>query len=121
MKSKNIILYEILAVLSLFTIIYFVVVNKASYAFSYDKDSLYEARMNLINSGAKLYGENNLELFNEEDTIYVTVSELVENGFLLADDEDGNVKDPSSDSLLLNDKRIRITNKDGKITTKVLS
>ncbi|MBE6148554.1 MAG: hypothetical protein E7167_03580 [Firmicutes bacterium] len=121
MKSKNIILYEIIAVLSVFTIVYFVAVNKASYAFAYDdKQTLYDNRMKLIDKSAKLYGENNMSLFEDEKTIYVTVSDLVEKSYLLPDDENGNVKDPTSDVKLLNDLRVRITLEDGKIETKIL-
>lgn len=122
MKSKNIILYEIIAVLAVFTIVYFVAANKASYAFAYDDVKvLYDNRINLIEKSAKSYGEHNLDLFEEEDTIYVTVKDLVENGYLLPDDENGNVKDPTSDVKLLNDLRIRVTKTDGNIKIKVLS
>lgn len=121
-KSKNIILYEMLAVLAIFTIIYFVAVTKASYAFAYDNaNSLYENKINLINKMAILYGENNLDLFTEEDTLYITVADLVEKEYLLADDDNGNVKDPTSDVKNLNEIRIRISYKNGEITSKILS
>ena len=121
-KSKNIILYEILAVLVLFTIIYFVAVNKASYAFSYDESSmLYESKISHIDKMALLYGENNPDLFAEDDTIYITVADLVAKEYIVADDDEGNVKDPTSDVKLLNDIKIRITAKDGKVSTKILS
>lgn len=120
-KSKNIILYEIIGILILFTIAYFVAVNKASYAFAYDETSaLYESKINLINKMATLYGENNLTLFEEEDTIYITVANLVEKEYIIADDEAGNVKDPTSDVKNLNELKIRITYKNGEVSTKTL-
>lgn len=122
MKTKNLIVYEIASILLVFTIVYFISVNKVSYAFSYDDvKELQESKVKLINSSAKLYGEINCDLFEESDTIYVTVNDLVANGYLLPDDDKGNVKDPSGDVKLLNDTRIRITNKDGKIDVKILS
>ena len=122
MKTKNLIVYEIASILLVFTIVYFISVNKISYAFSYDDvKELQESKVKLITSSAKLYGEINCDLFEESDTIYVTVNDLVVNGYLLPDDDKGSVKDPSGDVKLLNDTRIRITNKDGKIDVKILS
>ena len=120
-KSKNILLYEMIAILALFTIIYFVAANRVSYAFSDDGlKKLYDNKIALIDKMAKMYGENNQDLFEEDDTLYITVKELAEKGYLLADDEDGNVKDPMSEVKTLNDIKIRITNQNGKIDTKVL-
>ena len=121
MKSKNIMLYEILAVLIVFTIVYFFAANKISYAFDYnDVQVLYDNRISMIKKMAKLYGENNIELFEKDDNIYITVKDLVDKGYILPDDENGNLKDPTSEIKLLNDIRIRISNDNGNIKIKIL-
>ena len=122
LKSKNIILYEILVAIFIFTIIYFIVANHISYSFSYDeKLALYESKINLITSCAEIYAQKNMDLFNEKDTVYITVNDLVESGLIDADDESGNVKDPSSDVKTLNDIKIRISYKNDKISSKILT
>lgn len=120
MKTKNLLLYEAIAIFALFSIIYFVVANKVSYAFAYDESAaLYESKINVISKGAQVYGETNLSLFDEEDTIYITVDELIKNGYIMVD-ETGKIKDPTSDVKYMNDLKVRISLKSGKVTTKVL-
>lgn len=122
LKSKNIILYEIIGLLVLFTIVYFVVVTKVSYAFTYDaSEQSYNQKIFLIEKAGKIYGESHLELFEKNDTAYVNVSELVEMGYFTADDEIGNVKNPLSDVKTLNSVKVRLSYQDGKVNTKVLS
>ena len=121
MKNKNVLLYIAIGIVVLFTAVYFVVANKISYAFAAEEETmLLDGKLNSLSMMAQLYGENNLDLFNEDDTIYVTVNELVEKGYVLADDDKGNVKDPTSDVKVLNELKIRITLKDGEIATKIL-
>lgn len=122
LKSKNLVLYEIIGLLAIFTIIYFVAVNRISYAFTYDAETeLYNQKISLIKKASENYASKNLEMFTEEETIYVTVQDLVDEGFYLADDESGKVQDPTSDVKTLNALKIRLSYKDGKISAKVLT
>ena len=121
MKNKNIFLYVTLAILFVFTIIYFVAINKVSYAFTHNEtQELYNSKINLITKCAILYAEQNPDLFSEKDSIYITVNDLVEYGILQADDENGNVKNPTSEVKVMNELKIRITSKDDKISVKIL-
>jgi hypothetical protein len=120
MKTKNIMLYAIIAVLLVFTIIYFTAVNHISYAFTDDSKALYDNKVQLITDCAEIYAKKNISLFEDKDTIYVTVSELVEKGALEADDEHGNVKDPTSEVKLFNDAKVRITKEKDNFTAKLL-
>ena len=121
MKNKNIFLYLSLAILLIFTIGYFITVNKVSYAFAYNEEQeLYNSKINLITKCALIYGEQNPDLFKEKDSIYITVNDLVEAGLIEADDEDGNVKNPMSDVKVLNDLKIRLTFKNDKVNVKIL-
>ena len=96
-------------ILLVFTIGYFIIVNKISYAFVNDYDaSFYHTQvMNIIEEGAKKYAQDHQEEFTEEEPIkYVTVQELIDNAYLIPDEE-GNIKDPSEDATF-NSRKVRI-------------
>ena len=118
--KKNIILYIIIAILSIYTIGYFIIVNKISYAFTFNEtEELYNSETTLILNSAKLYGSNNLDLFKKQNTIYITVNDLVKSGFLYASD-DGKFHDYVNEEKTLNDLKIKITYQDDKIDAKIL-
>lgn len=122
MNNKNIILYEIIGVLLTFTVIYFLLVNKASYAFVYNEaDVLYNNKMKLIEKSAQLYASQNMDTLKKDETIYVTVNDLVSGGYMIADDKDGNVTNPKSDVKNLNETKIKITYKNEQLETKILN
>lgn len=122
MNNKNIILYEIIGVLLTFTVIYFLLVNKASYAFVYNEaDVLYNNKMKLIEKSAELYASQNMDKLKKDETIYVTVKDLVSGGYMLADDNEGNVNNPKSDVKNLNETKIKITYKNEQLETKILN
>ncbi len=119
--KKNIYLYAFIGVMTLFTIAFFAAAIRSSYAFPTGKENTrYEEKMNIIKKCAETYGEENPDLFKEDENIYITVDELVKLNYLIADNDEGEVKDPSSEVKTLNDIKIRITSKDGKITTKII-
>ena len=78
-------------------------------------------KINLIKSMSDIYAKKNMELFDEKSVIYITVQDLVDNDLIDADNTNGDVKDPTSEVKTLNDLKIRLTNKDGKISSKVLT
>ena len=105
----------------IFTIVFFASAIKSSYAFpTGEENNAYEEKMTIIKKCAEAYGEDNPDLFKETNNIYVTVEDLVQKGYIISDNEEGEVKDPSSDVKTLNDLTIRITNKDGEISTKII-
>lgn len=119
-KIKNWQLYASLIIICVFSIFYFITMNKYSYAFAYDKEK--EQKVNqlmLINKCAEIYAENNSKLFSDKDTIYITVNDLVTGGILPS--EDGKVYEAGSNVKLLNDNKIRITLADDKYTIKLLN
>ena len=112
---------ELLVFLGIFTIAYFVIVNKVSYSFKDDAaEQMYIATLESIENQAVLYGENNKTIFNEKGSAYITVRELVEKGYYFGDDGEGNVEDPRDFENNLNDLKIKIVNKDDKISAEVL-
>ena len=114
-------MYAFIAVMVVFTIVFFSTAFKSSYAFPTGEETdSYDLRIKLICNGAKQYGEENPDLFANTDRISVSVNELVELRYVIPDEEDGTVKDPTSDVKTLNDLRIIIIKKDGEITTSVV-
>lgn len=118
LKDKKIIILAF--ILFLFSIGYFIIVNKISYAFSnnYDLNSLYENTIETIKKCAVKYGENNLELFENEKIIYVKVQDLIDANLLIAN-EDGNINNPLKENVILNSNIIKIKYENGKITAEV--
>lgn len=120
MKSKNIYLYIALSIIVAFTLFYFISVNRISYAFSNDSEvQVYNTVIKLINNSAKLYANNSEGIFEKQKTVYVTVGELIEKGFLMPDN-DNKLYDPRDNTKTLNDLKIRITKNGDEIVTKVL-
>lgn len=119
-KDKKIIVLGV--ILFVFTIFYFVVANKISYAFENNTDlnSAYSSRLEVITTCAVAYGEANKDAFNEDGLLYITVQTLIDNNFLVADN-DGIVENYLNDNESLNDKKIRIKNEDNKISAEVYS
>lgn len=120
MKDKKIIILAI--ILLIFTISYFVIVNKISYAFdnNIDINAVYNLRINTITTCAVAYGDANKDDFNEEGLLYITVQTLVDNKYLITD-ENGIIENYLNESEKLNDKKIRIKNENDKITAEVYS
>ncbi len=115
MKSLNKFGYtkmEVLVVIVLLGIVAFITINSTSYAFAIDTtDSVKEVKA-LIEKQAEEYALDNLDLFKEADTNYILVSELVENGYMMAND-DGIVTSPDNSGKTFNDNKIKLEyNKD---------
>ena len=122
LKSKNTMLYMLFGVLFVFTIFYFATANNISHAFEYDEQQeKYNIKINLIKSMSDVYAKKNTEIFDEDNVVYITVQDLVDSELIDPDNDNGDVKDPTSEVKTLNDLKIRLTNKDGKITSKVLT
>ena len=107
-KLKDIKLLTCLVVLLLFTIGYFLMVNKISYAFdsTVDLSKSHDKKIKVIEECSKKYASINDNLFNEDDTVYIKVSDLVKAD-LLATNREENVVDILNDKIL-NDNVIKI-------------
>lgn len=106
-KDKKII--ALLIILVVFTIGYFIIVNKVSYAFqvnSNEKES-YDALINVIKECSKKYGIDNPSIFNEEKIAYIKVQDLIDNNLLLTN-EDGNIYNPLDKKIIMNSNVIKL-------------
>lgn len=92
-KLKDIKLLSCLAVLLIFTIGYFLMVNKISYAFdnSVDLSNSHDNKIKVIEECSKKYASINDNLFKEDDTIYIKVSDLVKADLLTTNREENVV------------------------------
>ena len=72
-KDKKII--ALIVVMTLFTISYFIIVGKSSYAFRTDNlaTERYNKTIDMIKKCALTYASNNKNLFKEENIVYIKV------------------------------------------------
>lgn len=119
-KIKDIKVIILALILLTFTISYFVIVNKVSYAFEekYDYKEAYNNRLNIIKKCAETYGKENLGSFNSEGILYITVQNLIDNDYLIPNEE-GKIVDITNSQESLNNKKIRIKYADEKITAEI--
>ena len=87
---------EILVVIVLLGIVAFITINHTSYAFAIDKNEAIED-----------YALANTTLFEETNTTYISVDDLIEAGYL-AGNESGVLTDPTDSSKNFNDKKVKL-------------
>ena len=115
--KKNLYLYICIGVLFVFTIGYFITANSISYAFTnpYEEDSyIYKQEMIKIKIAGMTYLKNHPDVLKKEDTIYITVDDLVNDGLIEAD-SDGIVKDPTNPIKSLNNIKIKLSKDEVKV------
>ena len=119
--KKNTYLYICIGILVVFTIVYFIAANGISYAFVNEEETyLYSHKINEIKLSSVKYIELNPDIFNESETAYITVDDLVTSELLDADG-DGKVRDPLNPIKSLNGIKIRLTKLEDGYDVKVLS
>lgn len=115
MKSLNKLGYtkvEVLVVVVLLGIVAFITINSTSYAFAIDTTESVNEVKALIEKQAEEYALENLDLFNEASTNYILVSDLVDNGYMMTNDE-GMVTSPDNSGKTFNNNKIKVEyNKD---------
>lgn len=120
MKKNGFVKVEIIVILSVFTLAYFIIMNKISYNFNVDYEiDLYNLTIASIEEQAALYGRGNETIFVDNDTVYMSVSDLAQEGAIVSSSE-GTVIDPRDDTKTLNDLRVKIVKKNSRVTAEVL-
>ena len=117
-KDKKIIV--LCTLLLVFTIGYFVVVNKISYAFSTNdsaKDT-YNSLIDTIKECAKVYAQRNQDIFKDEKIVYIKVQDLID-AELLAPNDNENIVSPIDNKTILNSNVIKIKNDNDEILVEV--
>ena len=120
MKEKNgyttLQMLIVIGILGIFTL---VLIGTTSYAYKDKSDEYYEEKIHLIVKQAELFGESS-ETLKKEGNLNITVNDLVNAGYFVADDNDGNVIDPRNSKANLNGLRIVLNYKDGKVEAEVV-
>lgn len=98
---------EILIVIILLGIVAFITINKTSTAFAIDKTGAVNEVKYLIEVQAEDYALANTTIFEETDTTYISVDDLIEAGYLIGNDS-GLLTDPTDSSKNLNDTKVRL-------------
>ena len=98
---------EILVVIVLLGVVAFITINKTSYAFAVDEKGAREEVKYLIEVQAEDYALANTTLFEDTNTTYISVDDLIEAGYLVGN-EDGLLTDPADSSKNFNDTKVRL-------------
>lgn len=121
MKNKGYTVVELVIVLAVFSLFYFIGVGVIAKDINVNyEDTMYEQKIAAIEEQASIYAKFNDELFKDSDTIYLTVKELADAAAIISN-KDGEVLDPRDGKSNLNEVKVKITNIDSKVTAKVLS
>ena len=118
LKDKKVI--TLIAILLVFTIGYFIAVNKVSYAFTTDidpKDS-YDNLIKIVEKCARVYATKNKDVFGEEKIAYIKIQDLIDKGYI-APNSDGNITNPIKKEETLNSKIIKLKKDGEKIEVEV--
>jgi len=118
MKKNTII--ELSIILGVFTIGYFTLAFIISKDFKGDyKEELYQNKISAIEMQAAIYAEGKKELFEKENSIYLTVEELAKENAII-NNEEGVVYNPRNTEENINDLKVKITLANDKVTASVL-
>lgn len=103
---------EILIIVVLLGVVAFITINKASYAFAIDSSSAVNEVKNLIKLQAEDYASDHLTIFDETNSTFISVSDLIDEGYLIANDQ-GLITNPADPNKSFNDNKIKLEyNKD---------
>ena len=109
MKRKNgYTIIDLLIVIVIMGVVTFATISKFSYALTDNKDELYKLEEKLIETQAAVYGATIIDELKEKSTT-VTINHLINEKYLSADDESGNIYDPRDERETLNDKKVKLS------------
>ena len=111
MKKNGYTITELLVVFAVLGIIVIATLVTTSYAFKDNSEDYYETKIHGIEKVAVIYGQKSEALKNEKNLV-ITVNDLVKEGYVHADGEDGKVTDPRNSKGSLNSLKIKLTMND---------
>ena len=102
--------------LGIFTLVLF---GATSYAYKDNSEEYYKEKVNLMEKQAVLYAST-LENLKEDNNTVITLDEMVEAGYYIADNDDGDVIDPRNTKATLNKTKIKISYENEEYKAKVI-
>lgn len=107
MRKNGYTVVELVIVLAVFSVGYFITVIAISGKVSFNfEEKLYNEKISAIETQASIYAKTDENLFAEDDTAYVTVGDLAEKNAIISN-KDGEVTDPRNNDNNLNDVEIK--------------
>ena len=119
MNNKGYSVPEMLIVIGILAIITIVVLITTSNSFKDNDELLYQEKTNLIIHQSELYAKS-LPTLETEGHLIITVSDIVKNGYYVADDDEGNVIDPRNNKATLNGMKIKLSYNEGNIKATII-
>ena len=118
LKDKKFI--GLIIVLIVFTMGYFIIVNKVSYAYipAIDLEEQYNLKIESIKKASIAYATKNKDDFSENNTLVIKVQDLIDAKFLYPN-EDGKILNPMEYGETLNSKIITIKYDNDEYDVKV--
>lgn len=104
MRSKGYTVVDILIIIVVLGVSALITIPKMSLAFKDNKEDLYQNQIRLYLEQAKLYGENNKDSFDDDNTMVITIDDLIDDGYLIED----KVYDVRDETTELNKLKIKI-------------
>ncbi len=107
MKNSGFTLVELLGVIAIIVIIFILVVPNVNMIVNKGKETTYDRQISVILNAAYDLSLKNSDILPKEDNIvYITLSELKEEGLVDADIKNPNTREPFNDSLVISIKRV---------------
>lgn len=112
---------EILVVIVLLGVVAFITIDKTSYAFAIDNTNTINDVVKMIEMQAEDYAMDNLGMFDDTNTSFITVNDLIEQHYLIGNSE-GLLINPVDNTKNFNDDKIELKyDKDkGKVEVTLL-
>lgn len=98
---------ELLVIVFLLGIVAFITIDKTSYAFSIDNTNTIKDVVKMIEIQAEDYAMDNLEIFNDTNTSFIIVNDLIEQHYLIGNSE-GLLVNPVDNTKNFNDDKIEL-------------
>ena len=119
MKRNGYSAAEMLVVVVILGILTMVVLGSTSNAFKDNSNEIYEERVYLIEHQAVLYAKT-LTNLESEGNLVITLDDVVNSGYYVADTDDGKVIDPRNSKGTLNGLKIKLNYNGGDIKADVI-
>lgn len=98
---------ELLVIVFLLGIVAFITIDKTSYAFSIDNTNTIKDVVKMIEIQAEDYAMDNLEIFNDTNTSFIIVNDLIEQHYLIGNSE-GLLVNPVDNTKNFNNDKIEL-------------
>lgn len=121
MKKNGYTVVELMIVLIVFSVGYFasVIAICGKISFNFEQE-LYNEKISSIEKQASIYANAEENLFSEDNTVYVTIGDLVEKNVIISN-KNGEVVDPRNNDTNLNDVKIKLEKKEDFVVAKALN